>query len=79
MNLKKIAVLTAATSGLFMAGAGAAMADSSATATGAATHSPGVVSGNNVQAPVNVPINVTGNGVNVIGLLDSVFGNHSEN
>ncbi len=79
MNMKKIAALTAATSGLVMAGAGAAMADSGATATGAATHSPGVVSGNNIQAPVSVPINVTGNGVDVIGILDGVFGNHSAN
>jgi len=77
MNLKKFAVLTAATSGLVLAGAGAAMADTSAD--GSATGSPGVISGNNVQAPVHVATNVTGNGINIIGLLDSVFDNHSEN
>jgi ChpA-C len=77
MKLKKIALLTAATSGLVLAGAGAALADTSAD--GSATGSPGVGSGNNVQIPVHVPTNVTGNGVNIIGLLDSVFGNHSEN
>jgi hypothetical protein len=77
MNLKKFAVLTAATSGLVLAGAGAAMADTSAD--GSATGSPGVVSGNNTQVPVHIPVNVTGNGVNIIGLLDSVFNNHSEN
>ena len=77
MNLKKIAALAAATSGLVLAGAGAALADTSAD--GSATGSPGVVSGNNTQVPVHIPINVTGNGVNIIGLLDSVFNNHSEN
>jgi len=77
MNLKKLAVLTATTSGLVLAGAGAALADTSAD--GSATGSPGVVSGNNTQVPVHIPINVTGNGVNIIGLLDSVFNNHSEN
>jgi hypothetical protein len=79
MNLKKIAALTAATSGLMVAGAGAAMADSSATASGVASNSPGVASGNNVQAPVNAPVNVTGNAIDVIGVLDSVFGSHSSN
>jgi len=77
MNLKKFAVLTAATSGLVLAGAGAALADTSAD--GSATGSPGIVSGNNTQIPVHIPVNVTGNGVNIIGLLDSVFDNHSEN
>ena len=66
MNVKKFAVLTAATSGLVLAGAGAAMADTSAE--GSATGSPGVVSGNNTQVPVHIPVNVTGNGINIIGL-----------
>ncbi|MGH6655564.1 MAG: chaplin [Actinocrinis sp.] len=77
MNLKKLAVLTAATSGVVLAGAGAALADTSAD--GSATNSPGIVSGNNVQVPVHIPVNVTGNGVNIIGLLDSVFDNQSSN
>jgi hypothetical protein len=77
MKLKKIAALTAATGALVMAGAGAAMADASAD--GSASHSPGVGSGNNTEVPVNAPINVTGNGIDVIGVLDWVFGNHSQN
>ncbi|HEV2345234.1 MAG TPA: chaplin [Actinocrinis sp.] len=77
MNLKKFAVLTAATSGIVLAGAGAALADTSAD--GYATNSPGVGSGNNVQIPVHTATNITGNAINVIGLLDSVFGNHSMN
>ena len=42
---------------------------------GGAVGSPGVVSGNLVQAPVHVPVNVCGNTVNVIGLLNPAFGN----
>ncbi|MEU8759829.1 chaplin [Streptomyces sp. NPDC048659] len=45
-----------------------AMAD--AGAEGVAVGSPGVLSGNVVQVPVHVPINVCGNSVNVIGLLN---------
>ncbi|MGW7071155.1 chaplin [Streptomyces sp. NPDC054855] len=57
-----------------MAGsAGIAAAD--AGAQGAATHSPGVLSGNMAQVPVHVPVNVCGNTVNVIGLLNPAFGN----
>lgn len=58
-------------------GAGLAMAD--AGANGAAVHSPGVLSGNVVQVPIHIPVNVCGNTVNVIGLLNPAFGNHCEN
>ncbi|MFF1689873.1 MULTISPECIES: chaplin [unclassified Streptomyces] len=59
------------------ASAGAAFADTDAD--GLAAKSPGVVSGNLVQAPVHVPVNATGNSVDVIGLLNPTFGNVSEN
>ncbi len=42
-------------------------------------HSPGVASGNVVQVPVHVPVNVCGNTVNVIGLLNPTFGNSCVN
>ncbi|MER7204871.1 chaplin [Streptomyces sp. CB01635] len=57
--------------------AGVAAADSGAQ--GAATHSPGVISGNVVQAPIHIPVNVCGNTVNLIGLLNPTFGNHCSN
>ncbi|MFI9171344.1 chaplin ChpG [Streptomyces lincolnensis] len=57
--------------------AGIAAAD--AGAQGAAAHSPGVLSGNVVQVPVHVPVNVCGNTVNVIGLLNPAFGNECVN
>lgn len=71
--LKKVAAAAAATGGLVLAGAGIAAADSGAQ--GAAVKSPGVVSGNVVQVPVEVPVNICGNSVNVVGLLNPTFGN----
>lgn len=71
--IKKIVAVAAATGGLVLAGAGMAAADSGAQ--GAAIGSPGVLSGNVVQAPVHVPVNVCGNTVSVIGLLNPAFGN----
>lgn len=79
MNLKKAATLTLVAGGLAVAGAGVAAADSGACADGTAVKSPGVGSGNLVQVPVHVPVNATGNSVNVIGLLNPVFGNTSFN
>ncbi|MER5178001.1 chaplin [Streptomyces sp. NPDC002896] len=71
--IKKVVAAVAATSGLVLAGAGVAAAD--AGAQGAAVNSPGVLSGNVIQAPIHVPVNVCGNTVNVIGLLNPAFGN----
>ncbi|GGV62641.1 chaplin ChpH [Streptomyces griseoloalbus] len=71
--IKKVVAVAAATGGLVLAGAGLASAHSGAQ--GAAVHSPGVVSGNVVQVPVHVPVNVCGNTVSVIGLLNPAFGN----
>ncbi|MCJ1679655.1 chaplin [Streptomyces sp. APSN-46.1] len=71
--LKKVVAAAAATGGLVLAGAGLAVAD--AGAQGAAIGSPGVLSGNVVQVPVHVPVNVCGNTVNIIALLNPAFGN----
>ncbi|MFE9333547.1 chaplin [Streptomyces sp. NPDC006925] len=71
--IKKVIAAAAVTSGLVLAGAGMAVADSGAQ--GAAVNSPGVVSGNTVQAPVHVPVNACGNTISVIGLLNPAFGN----
>ncbi|MEU8891699.1 chaplin family protein [Streptomyces sp. NPDC048442] len=57
--------------------AGSAFAD--AAADGAVSNSPGVGSGNSAQVPVHVPVNVCGNTVNVIGLLNPAFGNKCAN
>ncbi|MFF4755087.1 chaplin [Streptomyces sp. NPDC002514] len=50
-----------------------------ATAHGGAKDSPGVLSGNGIRLPVDLPVNVSGNSVNVVGIGNPVFGNHSEN
>ncbi|WP_329344202.1 chaplin [Streptomyces sp. NBC_01352] len=65
-------IAVAAASGA-MAVAMPAYADSGAN--GAAAGSPGVISGNTVQLPVHVPVNVCGNTVNVVGLLNPAAGN----
>ncbi|KPC64930.1 chaplin [Streptomyces chattanoogensis] len=47
-----------------------------AKAKGFAVHSPGVLSGNVVQVPINIPINVCGNTVDIfIAVLNPAFGN----
>ncbi|MDJ1137723.1 chaplin [Streptomyces iconiensis] len=78
-NLKKAAAVTMAAGGVLVAGAGVASAHDGAGAQGTATKSPGVLSGNLVQAPVHVPVNATGNTINVVGVLNPAFGNHSHN
>ncbi|MBE8470238.1 chaplin [Streptomyces sp. 3R004] len=54
-----------------------AYADSAAD--GTAAGSPGVISGNTIQLPVHVPVNVCGNTVNVVGLLNPAAGNSCAN
>src|SRR5262249_46164427 len=75
--IKKVVAAAAATGGLVLAAAGLAVADSGAQ--GAAVGSPGVVSGNVIQVPVHVPVNVCGNTISVIGLLNPAFGNSCTN
>ncbi|MFD7644270.1 chaplin [Kitasatospora sp. NPDC059795] len=79
MKAKKIAAVAAATGGLLLAGAGVASAHGGAQAEGAAAGSPGVLSGNLIQIPVHVPVNVCGNTISVIGLLNPAFGNSCAN
>lgn len=57
----------------------AAPAFADAGAEGAAIGSPGVLSGNVVQVPVHIPVNVCGNSIDVIGLLNPAFGSACAN
>lgn len=70
---KKGLLTVAAASGVLAVTGGYAHADTGAE--GVAAHSPGVASGNTVQVPVHAPVNVCGNTVNVVGLLNSASGN----
>ncbi|MEU9099422.1 chaplin [Streptomyces sp. NPDC048361] len=79
MKLNKALAVTVLAGGALAAATGAASAHGGAQADGKAERSPGVVSGNLVQVPVHVPVNATGNTVNVIGALNPVFGNQSSN
>ncbi|WP_030345245.1 chaplin [Streptomyces sp. NRRL S-1022] len=72
-RIAKGLVLTSAAVAAVAGGAGAASADAGAGA--AAAKSPGVLSGNVVQVPIHVPVNVCGNTVDVIALLNPAFGN----
>jgi LPXTG-motif cell wall-anchored protein len=65
--------MAAAATGLLAAYGAPAFADSEAEAQ--AANSPGVVSGNVIQVPVNVPVNVCGNTIDVIALLNPAVGN----
>ncbi|MFF8639177.1 chaplin [Streptomyces sp. NPDC015345] len=78
-NLKKAAAVTLVAGGLVVAGAGLASATGGAHAHGKAVKSPGVGSGNLVQAPVHVPVNAVGNTATVIGALNPTFANDGVN
>jgi hypothetical protein len=68
---KSVAVVAGAIMAMGMATPAFADAD----AKGAAVGSPGVLSGNVIQVPVHIPVNVCGNTVDVIALLNPAFGN----
>ncbi|MFD9485414.1 chaplin [Streptomyces sp. NPDC059991] len=67
----EFAATTLATVGAF-ADTGVAVAD--ADAHGIAAHSPGFLSGNLIQVPIHIPVNVCGNSVNLIGLANPAGG-----
>jgi hypothetical protein len=63
--------------GFVFAAAGTASAD--ATANGVVSDSPGFLSGNLIQVPVDADVNVCGNSVNVVGALNPAVGNRCAN
>ncbi|MEU0671750.1 chaplin [Streptomyces sp. NPDC006172] len=76
-RIAKAAAVALGTGAMVAGGAGLAMAD--AGAQGAAVGSPGVLSGNVVQVPVHIPVNLCGNTVNIGGALNPAFGNTCAN
>ncbi|MFI0896279.1 chaplin [Streptomyces sp. NPDC020983] len=76
-GLARKGLVCAVVAGGVLASAGYAQADSAAS--GDATGSPGILSGNSVQVPVHVPANVCGNTVDAAALLDPAFGNDCAN
>lgn len=73
--VSKAAVLSAAAGIAVVSGAGVASAYGGAGAAGVSQNSPGVISGNLIQVPVDLPLNVCGNTINVVALLNPAFGN----
>ncbi|MEU8530502.1 MULTISPECIES: chaplin [Streptomyces] len=69
---KKAATVVA---GLVIAMGAASPAFADSEAVGFAAGSPGILSGNNVQVPINIPINVCGNSINIVALLNPAVGN----
>ncbi|TWV42647.1 chaplin [Streptomyces misionensis] len=70
--MKKSAAVVA---GAILALGAAAPAFADSGAGGVAAGSPGVLSGNVVQVPIHVPINLCGNSIDIIALLNPAFGN----
>ncbi|MEV0411405.1 chaplin [Streptomyces sp. NPDC050448] len=73
MKIRTLAVAACLVVGATLGGIGAASAD--ATAEGYAIGSPGFLSGNVIQFPTHIPINVCGNGINYLGVLNPTGGN----
>ncbi|WP_203603498.1 chaplin, partial [Streptomyces sp. SID10692] len=74
---RKGLITMAAAGGVLALSGGYAHADSGAGATAAG--SPGVLSGNSIQVPIEIPVNVCGNSVSVGGLLNPASGNDCGN
>ncbi|MFI5983685.1 chaplin [Streptomyces sp. NPDC051555] len=71
-RLLKSAALAIAVGMAVVGGATAASADAGASAV--AANSPGLLSGNVIQVPIHIPINVCGNTLNVLALLNPAGG-----
>ncbi|AXG82062.1 chaplin [Streptomyces paludis] len=72
-RIAKATAVLVGTGAVLAGGAGMAAADAGAGAT--AVGSPGVLSGNVLQVPVHLPVNLCGNSIDVVGLLNPAFGN----
>jgi hypothetical protein len=71
--LSRSVLTVAAASGILAVSGGYASADSDSN--GTASGSPGLLSGNSVSVPVDVPVNVCGNTVDGVGALNPASGN----
>lgn len=76
-RIAKVGAVALGTGAVVLSGTGLAMAH--AGATGAAIGSPGTLSGNLIQVPLHVPINLCGNTVAVDGSLNKAVGNVCKN
>ena len=78
-STKRRVVLGMTTGGLLIGGLGMGVAQADTAANGGTSASPGLLSGNLIQIPVSIPVNVCGNSISVVGVLDSATGNSCTN
>ncbi|MEU2791591.1 chaplin family protein [Streptomyces sp. NPDC007100] len=76
-TVKKSVLIAATATGILAGVAASAHADTGAA--GRTANSPGVATGDLVQAPVHVPVNLCGDTVDVVGVLNPAFGNQCVN
>ncbi|MFH9424230.1 chaplin family protein [Streptomyces sp. NPDC017529] len=76
-TVKKSVLIAATATGILAGVAASAHADSGGA--GRTANSPGVATGSLVQAPVDVPVNLCGDTVDVVGVLNPAFGNQCVN
>ncbi|MEU6661831.1 chaplin [Streptomyces sp. NPDC046821] len=77
MRIRTFIAAAALGAATIIAGAGVASADGEAN--GFAADSPGVLSGNVIQVPIHVPLNLCGNTVDILGALNPTMGNQCAN
>ena len=78
MSIRKSFVAVAFAAVAILGSAGTAAA-SGADAIGGAIGSPGLLSGNNIQIPVNIPINVCGDNIGILSALLATEGTDCAN
>ncbi|MGW2258413.1 chaplin [Streptomyces sp. NPDC001780] len=71
----KCTKIAAATAGLVLALGAASPAMADAESEAVVANSPGVLSGNNIAVPIHIPINICGNTIDIIALLNPSLGN----
>ena len=77
--MKKTLTAVVIAGAAILGAAGGASATDHAHADGEAVNSPGIGSGNLVQAPIHIPANVIGNSVNVVGVGNAAHDNFGDN
>ncbi|MFE8945287.1 chaplin [Streptomyces sp. NPDC007856] len=79
MRLRSFATTAVLAGVLALGGSATAFAADPNPTTGTAVNSPGVLSGNVIQVPIDVPVTVCGDSINLIGLLNPTVGNSCVN
>ncbi|WP_053667484.1 chaplin [Streptomyces sp. MMG1121] len=75
MRLRSFATTAVLAGVLALGGSATAFAADPGPTVGSANNSPGLLSGDVIQVPVNIPINLCGNSIDIIALLNPATGN----